>query len=621
MAAIIAGTKLGFRAGLQQSLDNLIGVNNNSGTPGIFYLTTDTHRLYVCDDDGGQIHPVNEGITFVSSTSDLPNLTTMTEAQRKNMQGQFYYVGGSSNILCVASGSNWVQINPDTYYQLDNTNGVRQTVTDNSTGENKVATITTYVREDRVTGGNPDVDDYIEKSSTFTIEATPNANMVIDSSNRKITFSPADGATYDLVGESKSGGGVTLKLRGSNGTEDQINIVSAAGTAVQPTIAAGTSTASGTVYDITLSGSELGTGATFVTSQNPSTGGISSTITTTTSGTLTSTSIKPEINYGNSNGSTSAVASGTLSNGTLSFDLDVYTKDETDEAIEKKLNQFEGMYFAGTVGNSSATYANIAAITAEIPKAANNSGLRSGATFKVAEDITGHTTPALDGLDSGETIKQGDLIIVTGDEDANGYLISNANLKYYYVPSGDDDDMWYQPNLATANQINITSADSTTYRYTFAQGNDGVTVSGTSGTATAQTLTISHKANSNVISGAITPVSGTITQAFSGNNAKFTAVDGVSVDDYGHVTGLTTKEITFVHNGINDTAGYYSTASTLSPASGTAVQVTDYIKDKMDVTKSTNVQFSSESLRVSTVASGSTSAAPNIGIDIVWGSF
>lgn len=620
MAAIIAGTKLGFRAGTQSSLDALIGVNNNSGTPGIFYLTTDSHRLYVCDDDSGQINPVNEGITFVNNISDLPNLTTMTDAQRKNMQGQFYYVGGTSNILCVASGSNWVQINPDTWYQLDASNGVKNTLTDNSVaGGNKVATFTVKVRENKVTGGNVDTSDYLENSDTFTIEASPSAGMTIDSSNKKIIFSPPAGAKYDLTGENKNGGGVTLKLTGSDNSEDLVHIVSAAGTAVQASIASGTSTASGTVHTITLQGEELGLGSSFVTTQNAS-GALVSTITSSTGTTLSSTPIKYEINYGE----TTTTASGTLSNGTLSFNVDAYTKDETDEKIASELKSFEGMYFAGTVGNSSATYATIGAIAAQIPKPQNGTGLRSGATFKAATDITGHTTPALDGLGSNGTIKAGDLIIVVGDEDENGYLDGN-NLTYYYVPSGNDDDQWYRPNFATANEINITGADSSSYKYTFAQGNDGVTVvaSGTP-SSSAQTLAFSHKTNANVSGTSIASssiTSGTVTQAYDGTGSTFKAIDDVTVDSYGHITGLSTKEITFIHNGIA-TNGFYNIASTLTPASGTGVKLTGHIVDRAGAdTSDKGIEYTSQSLQITNIASGTTTTAPNVGIEIVWGSF
>ena len=85
---------------------------------GTFYLTTDTHRLYI----GRTVTadsltptgfttktipiPVNEGILTVANVNDLP-------ADAHANPGEFYYLS-SSNILCVYNGTHWVQINPNT---------------------------------------------------------------------------------------------------------------------------------------------------------------------------------------------------------------------------------------------------------------------------------------------------------------------------------------------------------------------------------------------------------------------------------------------------------------------------------------------------------------------------
>jgi hypothetical protein len=61
--------KIGFKLGTQSALNTLL----NSGTGalhGTFYLTQDTHRLYIGNHDG-TLSPVNQGIITVNSLSAL----------------------------------------------------------------------------------------------------------------------------------------------------------------------------------------------------------------------------------------------------------------------------------------------------------------------------------------------------------------------------------------------------------------------------------------------------------------------------------------------------------------------------------------------------------------------
>ena len=96
--ASINGTNLGFSVGLESKLSTITALD------GVFYLTSDTHRLFIGDKDGN-LSPVNQGVISVDNVASLP--TT-------GEQGQFYYAE-AENILCVRSGSQWAQINPNTY--------------------------------------------------------------------------------------------------------------------------------------------------------------------------------------------------------------------------------------------------------------------------------------------------------------------------------------------------------------------------------------------------------------------------------------------------------------------------------------------------------------------------
>lgn len=114
---------LGFTSGLQSDLNALIA--NGQATEGVFYLTTDTHRLYIgrtiTAEGGSSVSktipiPVNEGIQTVDVIA-VPNPNPQNKTGLPSFDdvqaGEFYYVA-ESNVLCIYNGSQWVQINPDT---------------------------------------------------------------------------------------------------------------------------------------------------------------------------------------------------------------------------------------------------------------------------------------------------------------------------------------------------------------------------------------------------------------------------------------------------------------------------------------------------------------------------
>lgn len=108
---------VGFKKGTQSNLETLMGTPANI-EEGTFYLTSDTHRLYIGQmgaNDTKEIVAVNQGIITVDylTTSDdgYTSGDTTLDGIVTPIQGQFYYVI-NANILCVRSGNNWVQINP-----------------------------------------------------------------------------------------------------------------------------------------------------------------------------------------------------------------------------------------------------------------------------------------------------------------------------------------------------------------------------------------------------------------------------------------------------------------------------------------------------------------------------
>lgn len=111
---------VGFKLGTQAKVDALLKTPGTSVVEGSFYLTSDTHRLYIGQkesdtDANAKLFPVNEGVITVTNVSDLPNVS---ESDKSIYAGRFYYVT-NGNILCVYSGQEWVQINTNTDTYID----------------------------------------------------------------------------------------------------------------------------------------------------------------------------------------------------------------------------------------------------------------------------------------------------------------------------------------------------------------------------------------------------------------------------------------------------------------------------------------------------------------------
>lgn len=116
-----------FKRGVHSSLPQ-----NGSAIDGAFYLTTDTNRLYVGNEQNNLVE-LNQSITVVPTLTDLYEIP-----YDKVKPGQFYYVQGKGdhvrgenvqggNILAVCTGHKqnntneplWVQVNPDTDHNTD----------------------------------------------------------------------------------------------------------------------------------------------------------------------------------------------------------------------------------------------------------------------------------------------------------------------------------------------------------------------------------------------------------------------------------------------------------------------------------------------------------------------
>lgn len=98
-----------FKRGTQSSFNNL-----STYQDGCFYLTTDSHRLYIGTGNNKADLVSQSVITYPNwaSIEALSNSSSSSYAPGLCSEGQFYYAK-AENILCTYSNGKWTQINPD----------------------------------------------------------------------------------------------------------------------------------------------------------------------------------------------------------------------------------------------------------------------------------------------------------------------------------------------------------------------------------------------------------------------------------------------------------------------------------------------------------------------------
>lgn len=181
---------VGFKLGTQAKVDALLKTPGTSVVEGSFYLTSDTHRLYIgqkatASDTNAQLFPVNEGVITVANVADLPNVS---ESDKSVYAGRFYYVT-NGNILCVYNGKSWVQINTNTDTVIDSHSYSIDggEITDNihlSNGKARNATFTvTGANGVQISGTGTTLTITGDKYSLSSTVASNKATVKLDSAN------------------------------------------------------------------------------------------------------------------------------------------------------------------------------------------------------------------------------------------------------------------------------------------------------------------------------------------------------------------------------------------------------------------------------------------------------
>ena len=625
----LANENIQFLQGTQSDLNKLLpgGGTSTAGTAieGAFYLTTDTHRLYIGRKvttttgsyEAGKIYPeeVSTGISIVKDTGSL------TDVAAEAHDGDFYYIQ-ENNILAVYEGGQWVQINAPTGIDKINTGVTRPS------GNTTDAIVTTEIATQAG-----------QKLGKLKIEAGDNIQLTpgtTDKSNIEyemgsMTISATD-TTYAIGSTTNSTNGnakIGLKKNGGSSLESGAVVIKGSSTAGETVNV--TSDSSGNIVVSGPKFSNIGYEATTGANSNY---GITTTLNYTdgagSSKTVTG-SIDPQISYGQ-NGSAKSTAhfiqSG--SNQPIIADLNVYTKAQADTAISNaitsQLATANAMTYKGTVTSAADLKTKIIA----------NGGAHNGDVYKVGAL---EQTFSVDGVN----VQTGDLIILTGEETNGQIQINSQNISNStstdnilticeLVPSGDEPQVTAEASATGASQIytklydgkNASNTNILTTRYV---GGNKITISQTTDSTTGQdvSLTFNHDTTTRTNS-----TNETVQNAGTANAIirKSTGSDTIQndgyelfvfsdpskallTDSYGHVTGLKGKTITFKHNKLNSNATIaYSTPST------NVGRVGFTLTDSLSNNTAGTIDFASSTLTVVGDATNN-----QINVNLKWGTF
>lgn len=211
-----------FKRGTQSSFNNL-----STYQDGCFYLTTDSHRLYIGTVNNKADLVSQSVITYPNwaSIEALSNKSSSNYAPGLCSEGQFYYAK-AENILCTYSDGKWVQINPDHNDDHDTyvkSVSVAKNTTDTVNGEQLVYDVKITQAQKDLKGNNEGAP--TEVSGKLTISASDlnqiathtNVGMQAEKSDSKVYLkNSGTGANAAAKVELAGGGGVSVSTDSSN---------------------------------------------------------------------------------------------------------------------------------------------------------------------------------------------------------------------------------------------------------------------------------------------------------------------------------------------------------------------------------------------------------------------
>lgn len=565
-----------FKRGSQTDLDALrVNSDKTKRIPGAFYLTEDSHRLYVgINNDNNDIVPVNEGITTVETLNQLPKPSTADD--KKLTTGQFYYVykdnsGNALNVLAIYNGQEWIQINSNTDTTISS---FAQTVA----VANSTATITGNIKD---SANNT-------KSGNFKITVAGGLTLSVNTDKDTLTID-ASALQQDLK-HTVDASGVDITLLNPKTTGNKFRIEAGNFTTIEAN-SAGTGIKINGV-DHRVQSVTVGNGN---AAGNNDGVGFNIKVADASSNTK-SANFDPTVKLA------SDTSGRHFKDGII--ELPVYTTTEIDDKFTSELKAIDGMTYKGTIGTNG---------TGHNGNALPTTNVRIGDTYKALATFT----VAIGGVSP----KEGDVIIArstTGEENSDGYIDSN-NIAWDLIPSGNEDTT-YTGAAATHGIALKNSSNTTVMAFTLESGNNSITLEDTQGTGSnkvkiihaAPTPETANDVNIEGVVGSGDHVQKTLTG---------TVVKDVLKDDTGHVTGLQQANISFADtNATLVAAGDTTIAEASLGTSSSKVSLKTTLKQSSGTTKTSTAAFTvySDNKNLQVTSDNDNDA---VKVSFVWDSF
>lgn len=556
-----------FKRGTQSGFNNLATYQD-----GCFYLTTDSHRLYI-GTSSNKADLVSQSVITYSNWAEIQALSNSDPGLCA--EGQFYYAK-AENILCTYSNGKWVQINPD--HNDDHDTYVKKV----SVAKNTVNTVKDkqLVYDVKITQAQKDLKGNTEKAladviGQLTISAADldqitthtNVGMEAEKSSTSQVYLKNSGTGADAAKKVELAGGGSVSV-----STDSSNKITISGVDTTYSLNTTTNTTGAKVDLQNQNGLSAGSFAVEVDGKaltvESKTAGENGSIKLAHAKPLTSNASYIPTNatkdaYGNVTllmpavavnqyGHVTAVATRNVTlprdkdtkvsevsadnSGKITIKLkDKNTNTEEDPVISGQVLYHEitvddtkkKVYNQGDLGtfySSNKVRDLIADAKSEMnamtycgtttnSKFVQIKGPQKGDTYKAAEKF------AIGSDSNVVNVNTGDLIIYNGDDVAAG--LAGDITKWEVVPSGDDIDTTYKMQLDETTIKLINQVNNNTAGQVAVKGTNGISVTNSGG------LSIGHAKTITAGSAKSTGLA----------NRKFT-IPTINYDNYGHITGL-----------------------------------------------------------------------------------
>lgn len=554
-----------FKRGTQAGFNNLTAYQD-----GCFYLTTDSHRLYV-GTGNNKADLVSQSVITYPNWAAIQALSTESGL---GVEGQFYYAK-AENILCTYSGNKWVQINPDHNDDHDTyvkSVSVAKNATETEKGKQLVYDVKITQAQKDLKGNNEGAPS--EVSGKLTISAADlgqitthtDVGMEAEKSNSKVYLkNNGVGANTAAKVELAGGGSVSVSADGSNkitisgvdttyslntttnttgakaalqnqnGTTESSFAVEVDGNAL--IVESNTAGKNGSIklaHETTLTSNAFYTPANATTDESGNVTLLMPIVSVNEYGHVTAVGTKNVTLPRDKDTKVSAVSADNSGKITVKIKDESTTVETpvvsdavlfhkiTVDGVEKTVyNQGDlGAFYSSdkvdTLITAAKSEMNAMTYCGTVTKSAFDqiTGPQKGDTYKAAESFT------IGSGDGAIQVDTGDLIIYNGADVATD--TTGDITKWEVIPSGDDIDTTYDISLnGTTIQLN-NKVNSQTAGTIAVKGTDGISVINNSGLSIGHTNTV---------------VAGAAKGTGLDSNRKFT-IPTINYDKYGHITGL-----------------------------------------------------------------------------------